>query len=67
MLSCNGLVLNYTVIMYDKSLSKIELVCGIADELPVPPVISYFLCDSWYTSTKLMDAFLTWIIISRDG
>lgn len=58
MLSCNGLVLNYAILMYDKSKSKIQLVCEVADELSVPPVISYFLCDSWYTTGKVMDAFL---------
>ena len=58
MLSCNGIVLNYAIIMYDKSKSKIQLVCDVAEELPVAPVISYFLCDSWYTSTKVMDAFV---------
>lgn len=59
MLSCNGIVLNYTIVMYDKSKSKIQLVCDVAEELPAAPVISYFLCDSWYTSTKVMDAFVT--------
>ncbi len=49
MLSCNGIVLNYAIIMYDKSKSKVKIVQEIADELPVAPVISYFLCDSWYT------------------
>ncbi len=57
-LSCNGLVLNYAIIMYNKSKSKIDIVRGIAQELPVPPVISYFLCDSWYTTGKLSDAFI---------
>ncbi|GFI08825.1 hypothetical protein IMSAGC007_01277 [Lachnospiraceae bacterium] len=46
MLSCNGLILNYANILYDKSRSKIQSVQEIADELPVAPVISYFLCDS---------------------
>lgn len=58
MLSCNGIVLNYTIVMYDKSKSKIQIVCDTARELPAPPVISYFLCDSWYTAEKVMDAFL---------
>ena len=49
MLSCNGIVLNYAIVMYDKSKSKVKIVQEIADELPVPPVVSYFLCDSWYT------------------
>jgi len=58
MLSCNGIVLNYAVIMYDKTKSKIAIVAEIAAELPVACVASYFLCDSWYTSKKTINAFL---------
>lgn len=58
MLSCNGIVLNYAIVMYDKSESKVKIVQDIAAKLPEPPVISYFLCDSWYTSGKIMDAFI---------
>ena len=58
MLSCNGLVLNYAIVMYDKSQSKIQIVCDIAEELPIAPVPSFFLCDCWYSCTKVMDAFL---------
>lgn len=58
MLSCNGIVLNYAVILYDKSKSKIEIVPEIAAGLPIAPVISYFLCDSWYTTIKVMDSFI---------
>ncbi len=58
LLSCNGVVLNYAILLYDKSKSKIQMVQEIADELPTAPVISYFLCDSWYTSAKVMDCFL---------
>ena len=58
MLSCNGITLNYAVILYDKSKSKIQLVQEIAQEIPVAPVVSYFLCDSWYTSAKVMDHFI---------
>ena len=57
MLSCNGLSLNYAMVLYDKSRSKIEIVRRIAQELPVPPNAAYFLCDSWYTSNELMAAF----------
>ncbi|BFL24115.1 hypothetical protein K310107B6_01670 [Mediterraneibacter gnavus] len=46
MLSCNGITLNYAVILYDKSKSKIQIVKEIAEELPIAPVVSYFLCDS---------------------
>lgn len=57
MLSCNGLVLNYATIMYDKSKSKIKIVQEIAQELPAPPSPSFFLCDSWYTSADILKAF----------
>ena len=57
MLSCNGIVLNYAFVMYNKSLSKIDIVQNIAKELPVPPVMSYFLCDCWYVSEKIINAF----------
>ena len=58
MLSCNGTTLNDAVILYDKSKSKIQLVQEITGHLPVAPVISYFLCDSWYTSARLMNSFI---------
>lgn len=57
-LSCNGITLNYAIIMYDKTKSKIQLVCDLAEELPAAPVISYFLCDCWYTTEKVMNAFI---------
>lgn len=57
MLSCNGIVLNYAFVLYNKSVSKIDIVQSIAEELPVPPVMSYFLCDCWYTSEKVINAF----------
>lgn len=57
MLSCNGLSLNYAIVLYDKTRSKIEIVQCIINELPQPPYTAYFLCDSWYASNKLMDAF----------
>lgn len=55
MLSCSGIILNYAVILYDKSRSKIQIVQEIAEELPTAPVSSYFLC-SWYTTAKVMDS-----------
>ena len=58
MLSCNGIVLNYALVMYDKGMSKVKIVQEIAKELPIPPVVSYFLCDSWYTCGDIMDAFI---------
>ena len=58
MLACGELILNYAIILYDKSRSKIDLVSSIADVLPEPPNIGYLLCDSWYTCDKVMDAFI---------
>ncbi len=58
MLACNGIVLNYANVMYDKSRSKIQIVCDIANELPVPSTESFLLCDCWYSCVKVMDAFL---------
>ena len=49
---------NYSIVMYDKSLSKVKIVQQVASELPTPPVVSYFLCDSWYTCGDIMDAFV---------
>ena len=40
MLSCNGITLNYAVILYDKLESKIQIVQDIAEELPIAPVVS---------------------------
>ena len=57
MLSCNGIVLNYAFVMYNKSISKIDIVQNIAKELPVPPAMSYFLCDCWYVSEKIINTF----------
>lgn len=57
MLSCNGIVLNYAFVMYNKSISKTGIVQNIAKELPVPPVMSYFLCDCGYVSEKIINAF----------
>ena len=59
LLSCNGITLPYAVVLYDKeTASKIQIVCELAAELPIVPVISYFLCDSWYTCKEVMNAFL---------
>ena len=57
MLSCNGIVMNYAFVMYNKSISKIDIVQNIAKDLPVPPVMSYFLCDCWYVSEKIINTF----------
>ena len=58
MLSCNGITLNYAIVMYDKEQSKIDIVKNIAEELPRVTVVSYLLCDSWYTCAKVSEAFI---------
>ena len=57
MLSYNGIVLNYAFVLYNKSFSKIDIVQNIAEELLVSPVTSYFLCNCWYVSEKIISAF----------
>ena len=57
MLSCNGITLNYAIVMYDKTKSKIQIVQEIALELPKAPIPSYFSSDSWYTCAKIVTAF----------
>ena len=46
------------MIMYDKSVSKIDIVKQIAEELPTAPTSSYLLCDSWYVCEKVVNAFI---------
>lgn len=58
LLSCNGITLPYDTILYDKSVSKIDIVKQIAEKLPAAPIPSYFLCDSWYVCEKLADTFI---------
>ena len=58
LLSCNNITLNYDFIMYDKSVSKIDLVIQIAEEIPTAPTTSYLLCDSWYVCDKIINAFI---------
>ena len=57
MLSCNGFVLNYAIAMYKQSKSKIRIVQDISKKMPMLPIPSFFLCDSWYTSTDIIHAF----------
>ncbi|MBR7083753.1 MAG: transposase [Oscillospiraceae bacterium] len=58
LLSCNGITLLYAIKMYNKSVSKIDMMCEIAQKLPTAPTLSYLLCDRWYTCKKLMEAFI---------
>ena len=50
-------VLNYAFVMHNKSISKTDIVQNITKKLPVPPVVSYFLCDCWYVSEKIINTF----------
>lgn len=50
LLSCNGLVLPYSIDIYDKdSMSKIELTKKLVKSLPKSENIGYVLCDSRYS------------------
>ena len=54
LLSCDGLVLPYSIDIYDKkSLSKIELAKNLIESLPKPQNKGYVLCDSWYSCKDL--------------
>ena len=57
LLSCNGITLEYTIEMYDKTVSKIGLVEQIARELPDAPNGGYLLCDSWYVCGDVVETF----------
>ena len=46
MLSCNGIILNYAFVLYNKSISKIDIVQNIAKELPEPLVMSFSFVNS---------------------
>jgi hypothetical protein len=49
--------LNYDIKRYDKSKqSKIEYVLELIKELPCPETKAYFMTDSWYTNSKVIDA-----------
>ena len=57
LLSCNGLVLPYSINIYDKdSMSKIELASNLIKSLPKPINKGYVLCDSWYSSKTIFDS-----------
>ncbi len=58
LMSFNRFALLYDTIRFDKSVSKLDIVKQIAEELPKAPIPSYFLCDSWYVCEKLVDTFI---------
>lgn len=56
-LSTDSLTLPYHFEHYQKeSISKIDLVCQIANSLPTAVGSAYALCDSWFTCTKVIEA-----------
>ncbi|SHK68543.1 IS701 family transposase, partial [Tepidibacter formicigenes] len=57
LLFCDGLVLPYSIEIYDKNnMSKIEIASNIIKSLPKPIKKGYVLCDSWYSCKQLFDA-----------
>ena len=49
LLSCDGLLLHYAIIIYDKNkMSKIDIAVDLINFLPKPINKDYVLCDSWY-------------------
>ncbi|RBP54306.1 DDE family transposase, partial [Herbinix hemicellulosilytica] len=60
LLACDGLVLPYSMDLYDKnSMSKIELSSLLIKSLPKPYSQGYILCDSWYSCKAVFDAAIT--------
>ncbi|WP_286904505.1 IS701 family transposase [Clostridium sp. UBA1652] len=59
LLSCDGLVLPYSIDIYDKqSMSKIELTQNLIAKLPKPEIKGYVLCDSWYSCKAIFNSSL---------
>lgn len=57
LLSCDGLVLPYSIDIYDKeSISKIKLTQNLISTLPKPENKGYVLCDSWYSCKDIFNA-----------
>ncbi|KEI04593.1 IS701 family transposase [Clostridium botulinum] len=57
LLSCDGLVLPYSIDIYDKeSMSKIELTQNLILTLPKPEYKGFVLCDSWYSCKGIFNA-----------
>ena len=57
LLSCDGLVLPYSINIYDKeSMSKIKLTQKLIATLPKPENKGFVLCDSWYSCKDIFNA-----------
>ena len=57
LLSCDGLVLPYSIDIYNKAImSKIELSESLIKSLPKPENKGFVLCDSWYSCKDIFNA-----------
>ena len=57
LLSCDGLVLPYSIDIYDKdNMSKIEMTQNLISSLPKPETKGYVLCDSWYSCKAIFNS-----------
>lgn len=59
LLSCDGLVLPYSIDIYDKNImSKIEISKNLITSLPMPENKGYVVCDSWYSCKEIFNQSL---------
>lgn len=59
LLNCQKQSVPYLIERYNKNAeSKIDKVCRIIDSLPAVTGAAYGLCDSWFTSKKVIEAHL---------
>lgn len=57
LLSCDGLVLPYSIDVYNKDvMSKIDLSQSLIKSLPKPENKGFVLCDSWYSCKDIFNA-----------
>ena len=59
LLSCQKQSVPYLIERYNKNVEcKIDKVCHIIDSLPTATGSAYGLCDSCFTSKKVIEAYL---------
>ena len=56
MIRCGDVVLPFTIALYDKTKSKIDIAKEIIESLPEPPHIGFVVTDSWYSCQSLFEA-----------
>lgn len=57
LLQCGKVKLPFSITLYDKTVqSKIQTAIDAILSLPKPPNKGYILCDSWYSSAKVIKA-----------